>query len=57
MLNGLTQKIAEAVGVETVLFDPFEDFALDKAINPRYVQTIAPQFAVALGLALRTVER
>lgn len=57
MLNGLTQKIAESVGVETMLFDPFEGFALDKSINPRYVQDIGPQFAVALGLALRTVQK
>lgn len=57
MLDGLIQKISEAVGIATMLFDPFEGFGLDKGINPRYVQQIGPQFAVALGLALRTVQK
>lgn len=57
MLTGLDRKISQAVGIETVVFNPFEGFEVDKSINPRYVQTIGPQFAVALGLALRTVQK
>ncbi len=57
MLYGLHQKISAVIGVETALLNPFEGFSLDKSINPRYVQAIGPQFAVALGLALRTVQK
>lgn len=57
MLYGLDQKISEVIGLETALLNPFEGLSLDKSINPRYVQAVGPQFAVALGLALRTVQK
>jgi type IV pilus assembly protein PilM len=39
------------------ILDPFQKFTLDqKTFEPGYVQQIAPQAAIAMGLAMRRVD-
>ena len=56
-IRGLKQFIAEETGLEVMTFNPFAHMQLnDKKIDPAYLESIAPEMAVAAGLAIRTAE-
>ncbi len=56
-IKGLDQLLREETGIRTEIFDPFAtaEINADK-IDLAYVKHIAPEMAVAAGLAIRTVE-
>ena len=51
---GLASAIASATGIEIELMDPFRRINIDeRTFNPNFLEGVAPQAAVAVGLALR----
>jgi type IV pilus assembly protein PilM len=51
---GLVSAIASATGIEIELMDPFRRINIDeRTFNPNFLEGVAPQAAVAVGLALR----
>ena len=56
-IKGLDRLLSEETGILTEIFDPFanSEVNLDK-IDLAYVKYIAPEMAVAAGLAIRTVD-
>lgn len=53
-VRGLAQFLSEETGIATELYNPFADVKFDpKKIDPRYVAYIAPEMAIAKGLAVR----
>ncbi|MGQ9499436.1 MAG: type IV pilus assembly protein PilM [Dissulfurimicrobium sp.] len=53
LMNGVADLISNETGLEVAIFNPFQNAVLDKLINPEYISSIAPQMAIAFGLALR----
>ncbi|UKL13082.1 type IV pilus assembly protein PilM [Dissulfurimicrobium hydrothermale] len=53
LMKGLPDKISQITGLETLVFNPFQGVVFDKSIDIDYAYSIAPQMAIALGLALR----
>jgi len=54
LLNGISDVFEGVIGLETRRFDPFKNVAKDEKIHRSYLHAVAPQFAIAAGLALRT---
>jgi len=56
-IKGLTSFLAEETGIATTMLDPFAKVEVDaRKIDPDYLQQIAPEMAIAAGLAMRAVE-
>lgn len=56
-IAGLAEFIAKETGVPVEIFNPFATAEFDTdAIDPAYLKAIAPQMALAAGLATRPVE-
>ncbi len=55
LLRGLDRVLGDAIGLPVKLFNPLQDYPVDKGIEAEYVSTVAPQMAIATGLALRTI--
>ena len=56
-IKGLKQFIAAETGLQVSIFNPFAHMELnDKKIDPEYLESIAPEMAIAAGLAIRTAE-
>lgn len=56
-VKGLPQFISKEVGIEVKPFNPFVNMKFDKKkIDPEYIDAIAPQMAIAAGLAIRPSE-
>ncbi len=54
-MKGLDEKFRRYIkGLEVSIFNPFMGMSLDKHITKEYIAEVSPQFAIALGLALRT---
>lgn len=53
LMRGIEDVISNETGLEVSLFNPFQNVVPDKSINPEYISSIAPQMAIAFGLALR----
>ncbi len=54
---GLRQALVEVTGADVQIMDPFRRIQVDeRAFNPRFLRDVAPQAAVAVGLALRTAD-
>ncbi|MGM0424096.1 MAG: type IV pilus assembly protein PilM [Thermodesulfobacteriota bacterium] len=54
LLPGLAGSLAHNLDLEAQHLDPFRSLAWDNSrFDPSYLQSISPQFAVAVGLALR----
>ncbi len=55
-LPGLTQYLSEALDVPFEILNPLRDIKADpKQFDPEYLEYVAPQLAVGVGLALRQV--
>ncbi|MBP1763209.1 MAG: type pilus assembly protein PilM [Firmicutes bacterium] len=52
----LPQQLEQEMGLAVVVHDPFIHLEIDDSFERQYIQTVAPQMAVAVGLALRGVE-
>jgi len=56
-VRGLKKFIATETGLEVVAFNPFSSMKLnEKKIDPQYLEVIAPELAIAAGLAIRPAE-
>ena len=54
-VNGLLDFIARETGLQVVHFNPFANMQLDeKKIDRQYLNSIAPEMAIAAGLAIRS---
>lgn len=54
-IEGLVRFLAEETGIKTELFNPFAQSEVDeKKIDPGYLRHVAPEMAIAVGLAVRT---
>lgn len=57
-IQGLDQYIAQEMGVPVHFLNPFNGIGIDqKKFDPAYIEYIAPQTAICLGLALRRGEQ
>ncbi len=53
-IKGLLEYIAQETGLHVTLFNPFEKMIVDeKKIDRQYLDSIAPEMAIAAGLAIR----
>jgi len=56
-IKGFDQFLQEETGIKTEIFNPFATAAVNpERIDPAYVAHIAPEMAIAVGLAIRAVE-
>lgn len=56
-VQGLDQFLAEEIGLEVEILDPFNKIQADsKNIDPEYLNYMAPEMTIALGLAIRPSE-
>ncbi len=54
-LKGLDRLFSETIGLSVRIFNPLQRFPVAQDIEPGYLSNIAPEMAIATGLALRTV--
>ena len=52
-LLNLPQQLEQEVDLAVVVHDPFTSLEIDDSFDRQYIQTVAPQMAAAVGLALR----
>ncbi len=56
-IQGFDRLLADTIGVPCKRFDPFARIAFDSGrIDPEYVRYMAPEMAIAVGLAVRETE-
>ena len=56
-VNGLLSFIEQETGLEVVSFNPFQHMNFNrKKIDPDYIEAIAPEMAIAAGLAIRPAD-
>ena len=56
-IKGFDQFLREETGIRTEIFDPFITAEINPdRIDPAYIKYIAPEMAIAAGLAIRTVD-
>ncbi len=53
-LKGLDMLFNDIIGLPVKIFNPLHGFTIDHGIEPEYISSVAPQMAIATGLALRT---
>ncbi len=56
LLKGLDALLESETGIPTRVFNPWRQFEAEDSIDQGYLASVAPQMAIATGLALRTVE-
>jgi type IV pilus assembly protein PilM len=54
LVEGIQELLADELGVHTIIANPFADMKLANNIDAQQLPSIAPQFMVATGLALRS---
>ena len=47
----------DIIGLSVKILNPLQGFAIDQGIEPEYISSVAPQMAIATGLALRTLTK
>jgi len=57
MIHGVDKVIADRVGVQTTIFNPFSAMSLAKRINPERMSKDTTSMVVACGLAMRRYKR
>ncbi len=56
-VNGLLSFIEQETGLEVISFNPFQHMNFNrKKIDPDYIEAIAPEMAIAAGLAIRPAD-
>ncbi|MDH4317372.1 MAG: pilus assembly protein PilM [Desulfobulbaceae bacterium] len=54
-VSGLTDLLRRETGLDVIRFNPFGNMKVNsKKIDPKYVESIGPEMAIAAGLAIRT---
>jgi len=56
-LKGLDMFFDDIIGLPVKLLNPLHGFSVDHGIEPEYISSVAPQMAIATGLALRTLTK
>jgi type IV pilus assembly protein PilM len=56
-LKGLDMFFDDRIGLPVKLLNPLHGFSADHGIEPEYISSVAPQMAIATGLALRTLTK
>lgn len=49
------QQLAQETSSEVELINPFNNFVIDSSFDPAYLEQVAPQAAICMGLALRRI--
>jgi Tfp pilus assembly PilM family ATPase len=47
----------DIIGLPVKILNPLHGFTVDHGIEPEYISSVAPQMAIATGLALRTLTK
>ncbi len=56
LMSGLTESFSSRLGIETAYMDPWRKIVTrEDRFDPAYLESVGPQFCVAIGLALREV--
>lgn len=55
-LKNFRELLAEETSTEVEIISPFENFAIDSGLDRSYLERIAPQAAICLGLAMRRAD-
>ncbi|MBF0537835.1 MAG: type IV pilus assembly protein PilM [Nitrospirae bacterium] len=55
LVKGFKELITERTGLNVTLLNPFNKIKIPKQLDAKYVESVAPLVAVAVGLALRRV--
>jgi type IV pilus assembly protein PilM len=50
------QLLASETSSEVTTINPFGNFELDSSFDPAYIEQIAPQAAITMGLAIRKID-
>jgi type IV pilus assembly protein PilM len=53
-LINLDKDLSEELGLDVAIFNPFSDMQISSKVEQKNVMKIAPQFAIAAGLASRS---
>ncbi len=54
-VNGLLEYLSRETGLQVTQFNPFSQMIIDdKVFDEQYINSIAPEMAIAVGLAIRT---
>ncbi|MCD4677961.1 MAG: pilus assembly protein PilM, partial [Desulfobacula sp.] len=56
-LKGLDMLCDDIIGLPVKILNPLHGFTVDHGIEPEYISSVAPQMAIATGLALRTLTK
>lgn len=56
LFGGIDRFFEEKLGVQVEIFNPFRNIKVPRRFDKDYIESIAPQAAVAVGLALRRLE-
>ena len=56
LFGGIDRFFEEKLGVQVEIFNPFRNIKVPRKFDKDYIESIAPQAAVAIGLALRRLE-
>lgn len=55
-ISDFRQLLANETSSEVTTIDPFGNIVLDSSFDPEYIQQIAPQAAITVGLAIRKID-
>lgn len=56
-LKGLDMLFNDIIGLPVKMLNPLHGFTVDYGIEPEYISSVAPQMAIATGLALRSLTK
>lgn len=56
-LKGLDMLFDDIIGLPVKILNPLHGFTADRGIEPEYISSVAPQMAIATGLALRALTK
>ncbi len=57
LLKGLDMLCDDIIGLPVKTLNPLHGFTVDHGIEPEYISSVAPQMAIATGLALRALTK
>jgi type IV pilus assembly protein PilM len=55
-IGDFRQLLASEASAEVETINPFANFSLDSSLDPGYIEQIAPQAAISMGLAIRRID-
>ncbi len=55
-LKQFAQQLTQEASVEVEVINPFKNFSLDGGFDPSYLERVAPQASICMGLAMRRID-